>query len=210
MDQSPSDDPERLLAEARLARGDRLGSLLEHYRNYLSLLARTQVDLSFPGRLNPSDLVQETFVRAIEHFDQFRGQTEREFLAWLRRILVSSLAHQVERNVLAGKRDVRREVSLEAHSATWHESAAALGSALASSVSSPSAQAQQRELVAQVADWLAQLPADYRDVIVLRNFEHLPFEEVARRMDRSPGAVRMLWLRALERLQQLATEDPIS
>lgn len=53
-----------------------------------------------------------------------------------------------------------------------------------------------------LADQLAELPADYRDVIVLRHIEALPFDEVARRMECSSGAVRMLWLRAVKLLRE--------
>ena len=61
-----------------------------------------------------------------------------------------------------------------------------------------------------MADRLAGLPAHYRDVIVLRNLEGLSFDEVARRMGRTPGAVRLLWLRALDRLRQLHPwEEPV-
>ncbi len=52
-----------------------------------------------------------------------------------------------------------------------------------------------------LADQLARLPPQYRDVIVLRNLQGLSFEEVADRMDRKPGAVRMLWLRAIEKFK---------
>ena len=58
-----------------------------------------------------------------------------------------------------------------------------------------------------MANQLAQLPANYREVIVLRNLEGLPFEEVARRMGRTPGAVRILWLRALDRLRQMQPDE---
>ncbi len=71
---------------------------------------------------------------------------------------------------------------------------------MASTASSPSAAAARREQAVLLADALAALPADYREVIILRNLERLRFEEVAARMNRSPGAVRMLWTRALERL----------
>src|SRR5438445_3677446 len=102
-------DPERLVAEARQGRSDRLGLLLELYRNYLRLLARTQIDLHLQGRVNPSDLVQETFLEAHRDFDQFRGRTEQEWLAWLRRILVHNLARLVDQQVKAVKRNARRE-----------------------------------------------------------------------------------------------------
>ena len=57
-----------------------------------------------------------------------------------------------------------------------------------------------------LADVLNRLPADYREVIVLRNLENLPHEAVAARMNRSPGAARILWVRALAALrEQLAS-----
>jgi len=58
-----------------------------------------------------------------------------------------------------------------------------------------------------VADQLAQLPPDYREVIVLRNLEGLPFAQVAKRMGRTSGAVRILWLRALDHLRQMQTDE---
>lgn len=196
-------DPGQLLAEARQGRSDSLGALLELYRNYLHLVARTQIDLHLQGRLNPSDLVQETYFEACRHFGQFRGTSEKELLAWLRRILVRKLAHEVEKQVLAQKRDVRREVSLGQQLAALERSSVNLEAALVSQWSSPSAQAQRRERAAIVADQLARLPAQHREVIVLRNLEGLSFDEVARRMRKSPGAVRVLWLRALDRLREM-------
>lgn len=105
-------DPEQLLARARQASGEHLGTLLELYRNYLHLLARTQIDLHMQGRVDPSDLVQETLLEAYRDFGQFRGGTEAELLAWLRRILVHNLARVAEKHLGARKRDARRQVSL--------------------------------------------------------------------------------------------------
>jgi RNA polymerase sigma-70 factor (ECF subfamily) len=51
------------------------------------------------------------------------------------------------------------------------------------------------------------LPVDYRDVLMLRNLQSLPFEEVAERMNRSVGATRMLWLRAIEKLRAVYGEQ---
>ena len=69
---------------------------------------------------------------------------------------------------------------------------------------------QQREEAVVLADRLAQLPDDYREVLVLRNFKGLPFEEVARRIDRSVGATRMLWLRAIEKLRSVYRKEESS
>jgi RNA polymerase sigma-70 factor (ECF subfamily) len=65
----------------------------------------------------------------------------------------------------------------------------------------PSELAIRREQSVVLADALARLPDDYREVIVLRHLERIEFSEVAARMGRSSGAVRMLWARALERLR---------
>jgi RNA polymerase sigma-70 factor (ECF subfamily) len=200
---------EQLLAAARQGKHECLGRLLELYRNYLYVLARTQIDLHLQAQVSPSDLVQEAFLDAHRDFHQFRGGTEAELLGWLRRILVHNLARLVERQVLAQKRNVRREVSLEQRLKALHKSTAKVEAALLCHGSSPSVQAQRRELAAILADQLAELPADYRDVIVLRNLEGLAFAEVARRMGRTAGAVRVLWLRALDRLRALLKKEDL-
>ncbi len=197
------DDPEQLLAMAKTGSLDDLGRLLQLYRNYLKLLASTQMDQKLQARFSPSDVVQETFFEAHRDFRQFRGQTEPELLAWLRQILVHNLGRLVEKNVLAAKRDVRREVSLDRIAASLDRSTAGLHAVLADHVPSPSSDADHREHAVILADQLAQLPSDYRQVLVLRHLEGRPFKEVAQRMGRSPGAVRMLWLRAIGQLRQL-------
>jgi RNA polymerase sigma-70 factor (ECF subfamily) len=180
--------------------GSRLGTLLERYHDSLRALARAQVGARLQGLVDPSDLVQETFLEACRDLDQFTGTSEAQWEAWLRCILKHNLAALIEKQVGTRKRDRRRQVSLP------H----LLPAAGTSPVSSPSSQVQRREATTIVAEQLARLPGPYREVVRLRNLESLPFEEVARRMGRTPGAVRVLWLRALERLrQELKKEDLI-
>lgn len=189
---------DQLLAEALRGSGESLGALLEVYRGYLYLQARAQLDLRLRSRANPSDVVQDTFLQACRHFDQFRGRTTRELLGWLRRILAHRVARLAEQQVQAGKRTVRREVSLDRPPGD----SAAEPLTLASPGSSPSTHAQRRESADWLAGQLARLPDDYREVLVLRHLEGLPFADVAQRMNRTPGAVRVLWLRALDRLRR--------
>jgi RNA polymerase sigma-70 factor (ECF subfamily) len=204
MDNSIDPGTVRLLAEARAGNRESLGALLERYRAYLRSLACAKLDLPVQARANASDLVQEAFLEASRHFDQFHGGTEREWRHWLRRILGRRLSRCVRKHVSARKRSVRREISLPADPAQ----ALAGHLRLADPGSSPSASAQRRELADLVAERLSRLSPAYRDVLVLRNLRGLDFEEVARRMRRSPGAVRVLWLRALDQLRrQRFSED---
>src|SRR5947208_16326893 len=89
------------------------GEQLERYRDYLRLLARVGLDAPLRGKLDPSDIVQETLLRAHERRDQFRGNTEAERVAWLRQILAMQLIDAVRR-FTAGARDVGPARSLEA------------------------------------------------------------------------------------------------
>jgi RNA polymerase sigma-70 factor (ECF subfamily) len=172
--------------------------LLEVYRNYLTLLARTGINSSLSGKADASDLVQDTLLKAFEHFQQFRGQTEGELIAWLRQILARNLADLVRRYQAADGRNVSRERSLDA---VLDTSSAALGNLIAGRDSTPSQAAQRRELSVVLADALAALTADHREVLLLRSIEEHDWTEIAQRMGRSPGAVRMLWTRALQELR---------
>jgi RNA polymerase sigma-70 factor (ECF subfamily) len=171
---------------------------LERYRSWLTLLARLQVDPRFRSKFDASDLVQQTLLEAVRDWPKFRGGSHAELAAWLRAILAHVLQHEV-RHFGAQGRDLGRELSLEQALA---ESSRRLAEALAAPGSSPSQHAGRHEMELLLADALSRLPADYAEVILLRNIESLPHEEVARRMGRGVGAVRMLWVRALSKLRE--------
>src|SRR5205809_710127 len=84
---------------------------LEHYREYLRLLARLQIDPRLRGKVDPSDIVQETLLLAHAKQEQFRGQGDAELAAWLRQILANQLA-QALRHYTRQRRDVALEQSL--------------------------------------------------------------------------------------------------
>ena len=152
---SSSASAERVGELIGLARqGERrvLGTLLETYRNYLTLLARSQLGRSLQSRASPSDVVQETFLEAHRDFDKFRGQSQGELLAWMRTILLHNIARVVERHRGAQKRDVRREDSLRRHVADMEQSSSHFDMALVSGWSSPSVHVQRREQAVLLAD----------------------------------------------------------
>jgi len=173
--------------------------LFDAYRSYLRMLARAQMGRHLQSKCDPSDLVQQTLLEAFRDFSDFTGTQEQELLAWLRRILAHNLYNETRR-FRTQQREAAREVSLEQIHHGLEHSSLALGRCLADPMATPSQLAVQREAALRLADALARLPDDYQTVLLLRVFEELPAEEVALRMDRSAGAVRMLQMRALKAL----------
>jgi RNA polymerase sigma-70 factor (ECF subfamily) len=193
-------DPEQLLQEVRGGDAATLGRLLEVYRRYLSLLARVQIGRHLQGKVDASDIVQETFLEAHRNFPRFRGSSEGELVRWLRQILATRLADLLRRYLGAQGRDVRLEREIED---AFDRSSVLLDRGLVAPQSSPSQQAARREQGVLLADALGELPDDYREVIVLRHLEGLTFPEIAGRMGRSLDSVEKLWMRGLARLRQV-------
>ena len=86
---------------------------LNGYRGWLRLLARLEVQPDLRGKFDPSDIVQQTMLEAFRDRPQFRGTTEEELRAWLRKILAHVLSHENRRYLVADKRAASRERSLE-------------------------------------------------------------------------------------------------
>src|SRR5688572_20954521 len=111
MDRSASDIA-RTIRLAREGQPDALNHLLETYRNYVRVLATTSLRRDMRAKADPSDVVQETFLKVHASFHQFRGTTEQELVAWLRQILVRTLSN-LHRRFSGPGRDSARERSLE-------------------------------------------------------------------------------------------------
>ena len=191
----------QLIEAARAGETEQLGQLLQYYFNYLTVLASTQLDNRLKKRVSPSDLVQETMLAAHRDFNAFRGESPQELVGWLRQILINVLHGAIARHVKAGKRDIRREISIDQVEVNVDRSAANLAAILSAKIDSPSSPVHAEERASALADHLSKLRPDYREVIVLRNLKGLSFDEIAEQMDRSSGAVRMLWLRAMDRFK---------
>ena len=202
---SGGEDVEQLMGRAQAGDADALGELLQLYRNYLALLARLHIDPRLQGKVDASDLVQETFLKAHRNFGQFRGNTEEELVSWLRQILTNNLANLVRHYLGLKRRDVRLERQLAAE---MDRSSRLMDGGLIAPGSSPSRQAFRREQAVLLADVLKQLPADYREVLILRHLEGLTFAQVAERLGRTEDSVQKLWVRALARLRRSLGEAP--
>src|SRR4051794_28368064 len=107
---------------------------LERYRPYLQMLARVQLNPRLQSKISPSDIVQQTLLKAHEKRQQFRGTSDAELAGWLRKILANTLAETM-RNFSRQQRDVALEKSLQA---SLDDSSAKLERWLAADESSPS------------------------------------------------------------------------
>jgi RNA polymerase sigma-70 factor (ECF subfamily) len=171
---------------------------VESYREYLRLLARLQLDPRLRPKLDPSDVVQETLLRAHQAGDQFRGRTQAEQIAWLRTILARELV-RAARDLGRDKRDVDREQSLER---ALEQSSFRLERWLAADQSSPLERAERNEDLARLADVLATLPDDQREALEWYYLHGLPLAAIAAQLQRSPKAVSSLLRRGLIKLHE--------
>ena len=178
------------------------GPALERFRAYLRLLARLHLDERLRGKLDPSDVVQQTLLQAYQALHQLRGRSDGELAAWLRQILARNLALAV-RDFARAKRDVARERSLEAALA---ESSSRLDAWLAAEQSSPSQRAERNEEALRLAEALEHLPEAQREALVLQHWQGWSLAEIGERLGRSPEAVAGLLKRGLKQLRMLMQE----
>jgi RNA polymerase sigma-70 factor (ECF subfamily) len=194
-----------LIALARAGDSSALERLLSTYRNYLQLLARHQLRNRLPGKIDDSDLVQETLLDAHRDFAAFRGRSSPELTAWLREILAHNLAQQLERFYGAKRRDPRLEQRLAAE---LDQSSQAIEQSLVSKQASPSEIVHHRDQALQLANILELLPPSYREVVMLRHVDELTFRQIAERMNRSEDSVKHLWTRAIIEMRRHVADSP--
>jgi RNA polymerase sigma-70 factor (ECF subfamily) len=176
---------------------------LERYRDYLRLLARLQLHARLQAKLDASDIVQQTLLQAHQNLGQFRGQTEAEWLAWLRAILANTLA-AAGRRFATEARDAGRERSFE-HD--LDHSSSRLAGLLVADQSSPSERAVRADELLRLARALNSLPPDQQRVVELHHLRGLSVAEVAQRVERTRPAVVGLLYRGLKKLRELLQEQ---
>lgn len=175
---------------------------LEEHRAHLRSLAQLHMHAGLRRKLDPSDIVQQSLLKACAAIGDFRGQGNAELAAWLRRILSNTLA-DAARAYLGGKRDLTMERSLEAAveaSSAWLQRL---------TDSSGGNQAARAEQIGRLVAVLATLPDDQRCAIELHYLQQLPVAEVAKRMARTEASVAGLLRRALKALRQTVVPGEI-
>jgi RNA polymerase sigma-70 factor (ECF subfamily) len=198
----PDKDITRCLADARAGYREAFDQMLEACRAYLLMVAREHLDADLRAKGGASDLVQETFLAAHQHFDQFRGTTEAELLGWLRQTLLHKLAHFKRRYLDTDMRNLAAEVPL------WGGTPEQPEGEPIDSEPSPSEQMVRDEEVKAVHSALERLSEEHRRVILLRIAEQQSFEEIGHRMGRTANAAEKLFARALRAARQELETPP--
>lgn len=164
------------------------GTLLEEYRDLLRGLAKGQIGKGVSHRMSPSDIIQEVYVRVLGCRDQFHGTTEREFRSWLIRIFLSQVADALRRHVQSKSRGVKHEVRSPQELPE-------------NGGKTPSAIAVFNETVELLLRYFPKLTPREQEILTLRYWEKLSFDDIANRLNMPRSTVHFSWDRALDKLQ---------
>ena len=213
MHETPEDDlVQQLLAcEDEATREDLLAQVLSRLRERLKAVVRLRLDPRLRRRVDPSDVIQETFVDARRRLPEFIQQRPGPLYLWLRRLAVQRLWDLHEHHLQAEKRSIRKEVFL-AEAGAPEANSAAMVLQLEGKITNPGQAAVRSETLRRLQEGIDALPAADREILALRFFEGLSTAEAASLLGLEKAATRKRYHRALGRLaevlraQGLATE----
>lgn len=196
MDSAHSDSSEtrRLLGSVRKGDPSAFGRLFERHRDGLLVFLTNHFDPRLRARLDPSDVVQEAHLEAMRRFSDYLSRRPMPFRVWLWKTGYERLLMQRRRHLKADRRGVQHEENLPNHSSRG------LARRLAMHGSSPSERMQRAERVEKVRRALARLSESDREILLMRNYEDMPYEEIGVLLDIAAAAARQRHGRALLRL----------
>jgi RNA polymerase sigma-70 factor (ECF subfamily) len=205
----PDDPCETLQLLQRAVSGDSegLGALLMAHKPRLRRMVGLRLDPRLRGRIDPSDVIQETFAEAASRLEEYLDRPDVPFFLWLRYLTGQKLVTLHRHHLGTRMRDARREVSLF-RGAMPGASSAALAEQLLGGELRPSEAAVRAETRIRLQEALNALDPSDREVLALRHFERLSREEAAREMGISEAATSKRYVRALGRLKGVLGKLP--
>lgn len=197
------DDLTRSIELVRLAQGgdqQALNRLFARYYDRVRRIVRMRLGPALRAQMEDNDILQDTFAAAVEAFEHFEMRDEASLINWLAKLAERKIIAAADYHA-AKKRDVRREIRLESRGP--YEDSSTCTHDLASSIDAPIQQAADGELKNIVEDCVAELPTEYRELILLRDYAGASWEHVAHETGRpSAEAARMMHARALVELSK--------
>lgn len=192
------DDFSAGLARARAGDRDALLALFAREEPRIARTVELRLDPRLRRRVDPADLVQETWIDAAARFERWCAQPLLPFHVWLRLVAAEVLTRAHRQHLGAHMRDAQREVAPESRPSL---SAVALADAFIASQTTPTQAARREEVRTRVLDALSELDDLDREIVALRHFEGLSNEEAAAELAIEPAAASKRFVRALVRLR---------
>jgi RNA polymerase sigma-70 factor (ECF subfamily) len=190
-----------LLRRAQDGEGGAVDQLFGRYYERVRRIVRMRIGPVLRKRVDSGDILQETFIAALESFDRFEVRDEASFISWLARIAQRQVFAAVDHHS-AQKRDAGRDVPL-VHSVRT----GAVGIDPAADGMSPLEELSHSEQTSLVEDCIAELPEPYRELIILRDYAGGSWELIAEETGRpSAAAARMMHAKALIELGKLVRD----
>jgi RNA polymerase sigma-70 factor (ECF subfamily) len=188
----------------QVAQGNRsaLDELLARHRGELRAFIELHMDRALRGRVDPSDVVQESLMIVTRRLPEFLAGRPVPFHLWARQFAYQRLKN-THRDNRAARRDVKREV------AGPDRSSIALANSIVCPGPSPSDGASMRELTERATAAVETLPEADREILLLRLTESLPFDEIGVLLEIKPATARQRFGRALRRLDKALVRQGI-
>jgi RNA polymerase sigma-70 factor (ECF subfamily) len=183
-------DETALVAQSREGDTRAFGELVRRYEGKIFRLAQHVTQ----NREDAEDVLQETFMKAYEHLDQFQGNSK--FYTWIVRIAVNQALMKLRR------RKTDRSVSLDENIDTGEDT---IVREIAAWDEDPEQRFSRDELGRILDSAVQSLDAPYRSVFVLRDIDELSTEETAEALGLSVPAVKSRLLRARLQLREKLT-----
>jgi len=189
---------EKLLLAAGNGDREALNRLVDTHRDYLRRVIELRMDNALRGRVDPSDIVQETQIVASKRIDEFIRRRPTSFKLWLRGEAMQQVGAQYRRHVQAARRSVRRECSISDASSVMLAKGLLAGT--------PSRVVEQKEMAQRVRAMVETMSETDREILLLRYVEQLSNAESADLLAIDPDTARKRHGRALKRLLIAMTE----
>ena len=181
-----------LLQRAIAGEMEAIGPLLDRFRPLLRVRAQESLPAPILARIDESDVVQQTCLLVLRQFEQLRGRSVGEFVAWLLQVHQHNLLNMLEYHRGAAKRDIRREQRGDGNAAAN----------IPGQITSPSQKAVRGERRRQLEEAIDSLPDGQRDAVRMRFLEEASLAEIAIRMNRSEEAIAGLLKRGMAQLKR--------
>ena len=206
MTADPSESSD-LLRRAGQGDAQALGQLLETHRKRLCRMARLRLDPRLQGRIDPSDVIQETYLEAAERLAEYLRDPKMPFFLWLRFLTGQKLVVLRRHHLGTQSRDAARELSIY-HGAMPEASSACLAAQLLGKRTAPLEAAIRAEMKLRLQEALNGMEPMDREVLALRHFEQFNNAETAQLLGISESGASSRYLRALKRLKDILGHAP--